>query len=67
MVFFTDIVKLVDWYIYKDYYVIVMEYLEGYEDMVRYVNKHGCIEEKHAKDLFKKVSGISMIAYFFLN
>ena len=32
-----------------------MEYLDGFEDMSRYLEKHGCIEEKAAKKLFKKV------------
>ena len=49
------IVKLLDWYVYEDYFIIVMEYLEGFEDMMMYLDKNGSIKEKDAKKLFKKV------------
>ena len=31
-----------------------MEYLEGFEDMMMYLDKNGSIKEKDAKKLFKK-------------
>ena len=47
--------KLVDWYIYEKYFIIVMEYLEGFEDISDYIDRHGSIPEESAKKLFKKV------------
>ena len=53
--FNLDIVKLFDWYVYEDYFIIVMEYLEGFEDMIMYLDANGCINEENAKKLFRKV------------
>ena len=47
--------KLFDWYVYEDYFIIVMEYLEGFEDMIMYLDANGCINEENAKKLFRKV------------
>ena len=47
--------KLVDWYIYEKHFIIVMEYLEGFEDMCDYFDRHGFIPEESAIKLFKKV------------
>ena len=55
---FLDIVSLVDWYVFDNYFIIVMEYLDGFEDMSKYLEKYGCIKEKAAKKLFKKVCNI---------
>ena len=44
-----------DWYIYENYFIIVMEYLEEFEDMCDCLDKHGFIPEESAKKLFKKV------------
>ena len=54
-IIFLDVVKLVDWYIYEKHFIIVMEYLEGYEDICDYIDKHGFVSEESAKKLFKKV------------
>ena len=47
--------ELRDWYTYKGYYVIVMEYLGGFVNMIDYFNTHQHMNEKIAKQLFKKV------------
>ena len=54
---FLEIVKLLDWYVYDDYFVMVMEYIdEDYKEMFYYIKEYVMFKEDVVKKLFIKVS-----------
>ena len=58
-IIFSDIVKLLEWFWYENYYITVMEYNEGYTDIFHYIEDNDIIDETTTLDILGKVFKIS--------
>ena len=54
-IFNTGIVRVLDWFKYPSWYIIVMEKPKDFEELGDYVKKNGRLEEKIARKLFSDV------------